>query len=687
MGESGEKSSLYMKIFGDYDYKILFTPRLPWSKEARKLPPFFGRDEPLALFPSIIMGLQHALSMMSGIVVVPYVIAKFSMDGFPWKNEALYQYIISAALISCGIMTFFQVMQFRIPFTKLVIGTGCISVLGTSFTFLPIFEVSIRDQMKPECMKQFGMIGKFGAYVPGEETRDLNELKEYFPERTCDSKKEDFRKDYFFKCDPSCADPADLKRCASELCGDESYGKMLGATAIACCLELFIALLPVKVIQKIFPPVVQATCVMLIGIGLVGAGIKYWGGGVVCAESDWREHPQIAEDGVMFKNMAWCGGNGEVVLEYGSPEYIGLGFSCWVMLIFIELFGSPFAKNTNIILALMFGYFVAAVSRYGIPDPETATAEEMAKAALFKGATPQDCDDNYENCVPRYEAKYVTDYKIEQAAWVNFIWVKTFPLGVYAPAIPALMIGTIATTVETIGDLASTYDVSKLSRETADYDRSVQGGLFADGFGSVMAALFTVTPNTTYSGNVGIVALTRCAARRAGICVSFWLIFFGMFSKLAGWFSSIPDAVFGGVNTFIWCQVFVAGMNILCQQGPIRRRERFIVGAAMALGIGVAMNPHVFNDLRNAPGTNSFWPCSKTEEVFVPSHNETIPNPLYCDANDMNLRNAIMLILGIPYLCGTMMAVFLNAIIPGEDPDDVEVEGAEPVKEVQVDAK
>ena len=36
----------------------------------------------------------------------------------------------------------------------------------------------------------------------------------------------------------------------------------------------------------------------------------------------------------------------------------------------------------------------------------------------------------------------------------------------------------------------------------------------------------------------------------------------------------------------------------------------------------------------------------------------------------MNLRNAVMLILGIPYLNGTMVAVLLNAILPGEDPDD-----------------
>jgi len=676
-----EKKSPVKAFFGDYDYKFLFTPRLPWSASARVLPPFFARNDKIAPFLAIVMGLQHALAMISGIVVVPFVIAKFSMDGFPWKNEALYQYIISAALISCGIMTFFQVMQFRIPGTKMVVGTGLISVLGTSFTFLPIFEVSIRDQLKPECMRQFGMVGKFGAYVKGEEERDIAELFEYFPERSCESKKEDFRRGYHFVCDPSCASDADLKMCASEMCGDEAYGKMLGSCIISCFLEIFIALLPAVMIQRIFPPVVQSTCVMLIGIGLTGNGVKYWGGGVVCSESDWRMHPQIGE--VALQNMAWCGGNGEVVLEYGSPEYIGLGFSCFAILIVIELFGSPFAKNANVIIALFFGYFVSAVSRYQLPDPATATAEEMAKATLFKGSTPQDCDENYENCVPRYSAQYVTDYKIKEANWLNFLWVKTFPLGIYGPAIPALLIGTIATTVETIGDLASTYDVSKLKREGEEYDKSVQGGLFADGFGSVAAACFTVTPNTTYSGNTGIIALTRCASRRAGICCSFWLLLFGVVSKIAGWFSSIPDACFGGVNTFLWCQVFVAGMNILATQGPIKRRERFVVGAAMSVGIGVAMNMHVFNDIRNAPGTNSFWPCSKEEEVFVPSHNVTIPNPHYCDANAMNLRNAIMLILGIPYLNGTMIAMLLNAIIPGEDPDDADIDETGKLEEEQ----
>jgi len=677
-----EKQTPFQKFFGDYDYKFLFMPRLPWSKEARKLPPFFGVDEPVPPFVAIVMGLQHALAMISGIYTVPYVIAKFSMDGvvvtddgvFAFKNEDLFQYIISAALISCGIMTFFQVMQFRIPFTKLVVGTGLVSVLGTSFTFLPIFEKGIRA-MKPLCMESFG----FGSDDCTEvNTRPFTDLKDYFPDRTCDSKPEDFSKDYWFRCDPSCASNSELKRCASELCGDEAHGRMLGSCVIACFLELFIALMPAYMIQRIFPPVVQATCVMLIGIGLIGSAIKYWGGGVVCGESDWRMHPQIKEVDRGF--LAFCSGNGEVRLEYAAPEYLGLGISCWVIFIFIQMFGSPFAQNTMFIIAMFFGLFISAVSRYKLYDPETATAEEMVMNTKFKGSIPiMDCDVNGENCEPRFSAMYVTDEKIKRAKWFNFIWMKTFPLGIYPPVILPLLLGTVATTVETIGDLASSFDVSKLVKEGERYDRAMQGGLFADGIGSVMAALFTVTPNTTYSSNVGIVALTRCASRRCGVCVSMWLIFLGAFQKLAGLLTSVPDAILGGINSFLWCQVFVAGMNILCSGGSLRRRERFILGMSMGIGIGSAMIPQIFNDMREAPGTNSLWPCHKACEisVFVPSKNatETIPNPLYCDGTQQAIRSSVLITLGIPYLLGTLVAVFLNAILPEEDPDEDQGEG------------
>lgn len=55
-----------------------------------------------------------------------------------------------------------------------------------------------------------------------------------------------------------------------------------------------------------------------------------------------------------------CGGKtcceaGDVFLPFGSPEMVGLGFSVLCMLVFIELFGSPFMKNCNVVIALLFG--------------------------------------------------------------------------------------------------------------------------------------------------------------------------------------------------------------------------------------------------------------------------------------------------------------------------------------------
>ena len=219
--------------------------------------------------------------------------AKFTIDSFPFTKVELQQYMIVAALITSGICTIINVMKFQIPFSKrlfgrtLFIGSGLLSVMGTSFTFLPIFEISIRS------MKADG--------IPGEE----------------------------------------------------AYGKMLGTCMLCALLEVVFSLFPGKLLRKIFPPVVTAVTVTLIGIALTGTGMKYWGGGVVCAEMIWKEHAQVVEsvgptfEGFPVSNVpsAMCTGSAQVVLPYGSAEYIGLGFAVLSFLVVIELFGKPVARS------------------------------------------------------------------------------------------------------------------------------------------------------------------------------------------------------------------------------------------------------------------------------------------------------------------------------------------------------
>ena len=67
---------------------------------------------------------------------------------------------------------------------------------------------------------------------------------------------------------------------------------------------------------------------------------------------------------------------------------------------------------------------------------------------------------------------------------------------------------------------------------TEEYDKSIQGGLLSDGVCSFFAAIGTGMPNTTFSQNNGVISLTKCASRRAGIACGIWLLFMGVFAKV-----------------------------------------------------------------------------------------------------------------------------------------------------------
>ena len=111
-------------------------------------------------------------------------------------------------------------------------------------------------------------------------------------------------------------------------------------------------------------------------------------------------------------------------------------------------------------MALLFGYFVAGVSSDG-------------------------------------EDQYVDTSKIQDAEPITFLWIYTFPLGFYGPALIPLIIAYLVTTVETVGDISAVYEVSELDTNTDEYNESLQGGLTSDAMASLLAGFFTTMPNTT----------------------------------------------------------------------------------------------------------------------------------------------------------------------------------------------
>lgn len=538
-----------------YDYSSLCMPTFPWSKNKSPVQ-FYGKDEPIPIVLALIMGLQHAFAMVGGLITPPLVVFKFTVCGFPFCPD-LQQYAISAALITSGICTIINVAQLPIPGTKFVIGSGILSVMGTSFTFLPIFEVAIK-QMKDDGID-----------------------------------------------------------------GEVAYGKMLGTSMVCCLLELIFSVMPIKALKKVFPPVVSSVTVILIGVALTGTGMKYWGGGVVCAEMVWKNHAQVLAADVSFPPPFPSCTAGETSLGYGATEYVGLGFSVMAFLVVIELFGSVFMKNCNVILALLFGYFVAGVSRY-----ESDTGDSL---------------------------KYVLSDNIINADPITFLWTTTFPIGFYAPAIVPLLIAYLVTTVETVGDISAVYEVSELDTGTEEYEKSIQGGLTSDAINSILSSLFTSMPNTTFSQNNGVIALTKCASRRAGYACGFWLILMGVFGKVAGIITSIPDCVLGGMTIFLFANVLVSGIALANKCELHSRRTKFIFALSLACGVGVTVWPYAFQDMRGSSYTAAFWPCAD------------------CTDGMKGIRNGISIFLSTGYCIGTIVAMLLNFILP----EDGLVVGAE----------
>ena len=85
-----------------------------------------------------------------------------------------------------------------------------------------------------------------------------------------------------------------------------------------------------------------------------------------------------------------------------------------------------------------------------------------------------------------------------------------------------------------------------LDREATD--KELSGGVVADGVSSFIAAIFGVAPNTSFSQNVGLVAVTKVVNKFVIMTGAVFLILAGFFPKLSAILSVMPQSVLGGAQ-------------------------------------------------------------------------------------------------------------------------------------------
>lgn len=159
--------------------------------------------------------------------------------------------------------------------------------------------------------------------------------------------------------------------------------------------------------------------------------------------------------------------------------------------------------------------------------------------------------------------------------------------------IPFLLV-YLATTVETIGDNTG-IAVGGLGRDITDDE--LQGAVHADGFGSVVATLFGVMPNTSFSQNVGLVAMTKIVNRFVLMTGAAFLMLCAFIPKLGAIVASIPNPVLGGAVLLMFAMISISGLNLLTEEGKISERTGLIVAALCAVGLGLSNCPEVMQHL------------------------------------------------------------------------------------------
>lgn len=322
---------------------------------------------------------------------------------------------------------------------------------------------------------------------------------------------------------------------AATMGGDvTAYGAMMGASILGGLFESVLGVF-LKPLRKLFPPVVTGTVVLSIGLSLISVGVNSFGGG-------------------------------NAAKDFGSVENLLLAVFVLVVILLFKHWTKGFLSSSSILVGIIAGYLAAIVMGFVLPTTGvTADGVEFTKAWVL----------NWN--------------KVAEASW--FAIPKLVPVKIVFDlrAILPVMIMFIVTAVETVGDISGVME-GGMGREATD--KELSGGIICDGLGSTVAACFGVLPNTSFSQNVGLVAMTKVVNRGALATGAIFLMLCGLIPKLGALISIMPQAVLGGAAVMMFSSIVVSGIQLITKE-KMTPRTLTIVSVALGVGYGMGANASI----------------------------------------------------------------------------------------------
>lgn len=233
--------------------------------------------------------------------------------------------------------------------------------------------------------------------------------------------------------------------------------------------------------------------------------------------------------------------------DLGSARNLGIATAVLVVILLLYRFGGGMIAASAVLLGLAFGYALSAA--FGMIDWG----------------------------------------RVADAPWVAMPQPLHFGMDFPSAAIVAMGAMAVATSIETVGDIAA---LTKAGDGREPTVQEMRGGLMGDGVGTAVAALFSALPNTSFSQNVGLVAFTGVMSRFVVTIGALFLVVAGFVPKLAMVIAVIPAPVIGGAAVMMFGMVLAAGINLLSTR-PLTQNDMVIVAVSVVVGQGFAWRPEV----------------------------------------------------------------------------------------------
>ncbi|MDM0120364.1 nucleobase:cation symporter-2 family protein [Variovorax arabinosiphilus] len=325
------------------------------------------------------------------------------------------------------------------------------------------------------------------------------------------------------------------------------FGSIIGAGVISVLIAPMVSRL-----LRFFPPVVTGTIIAVIGISLMRVGINWIFGNpfgptapaiVDPAYAKWLA--DVTSPGSAIPPVP----KGFAILPtVPNPKYAdltGFGVAALVLvsILLIVKYAKGFIANISVLLGIAIGGVVATAM--GI----------------------------------------MTYEKVGKAPWFDVVLPFHFGMPQFDPILILTM--TLIMIVVMIESTGMFLALGEMTDRKID-QKALAKGLRTDGLGTLIGGLFNTFPYTSFSQNVGLVAVTGIKSRYVCVAGGVILVVLGLLPKMAALIESLPTVVLGGAGLVMFGMVAATGIRILSGVDFKTNRHNPMI---VAVSIGVGMIP------------------------------------------------------------------------------------------------